>query len=225
MASPSQCPAQSFSPTPAAGEETPRRLHTLLGNVSILCFYFQGFCPFRLPFPLAVLPALIPAAQGPPLLTPNTSLSLPGSLPVCCIPPRMPGARSLPIHPPVKSPSPLSDSSSPHRLWAASWPSPAQQPDIQPQGQPPPLVSVTTCRGSSGHQQKELGTKAATPSKAAVPAHPTGTREPAGDALVGAWSAPTWPQRLSPPLSPVVLGWENAVSLNLQRNCQYKSLR
>lgn len=66
---------------------------------------------------------------------------------------------------------------------AASPPSPAQTSSRGGRQSRTP-VGEAICRGSSGHQQKELGTKAVTPSEAAVPAPPTGTQEPPGDALV-----------------------------------------
>lgn len=215
-ATPSWCPAQSYSPTPAPGAETPPRLHTLLGKVSILCSWFQGVCPFVSPFHLLChLGFLLCCPPRPP--SPCPAPCLLAGFPLASL--GTSSTRSSPSKIPFPTiQQPLSP------LPAGSIPA-VPCPDIQPWGETASPTGVRDCLPWKLWAPAEgAGNESGDTQRGSGPCSPHGD---AGTPrrCARAWSDPAWPQRSSPPPSPVVFGWENAISLNFQRICQYKSLR
>lgn len=134
--------------------------------------------------------------------------------------PRHPRAPSLPLPPPLQSPSllsPLPVGSVPAvPCPAARHPAPGTASSAAVRDRLPWRLWAAAA-GGAGSQRRDT-------QQGSGPCSPRGHRG-AARRCARAWAAPAWPRRSSPPLSPVVFGWENAVSLNLQRICQYKSLR
>lgn len=134
-------------------------------------------------------------------------LPVPPVVPPALIP-RVPRHGPCPFIPPVPSPAPLSDSSFPRCLW--------ERPGRPlPRSHPALTTHVHDCLPWKLWAPAEgAGSESSDTQKGRGPRSPHGSSQ-----------APAWPQPLCPPPSPGAFRWENAISLNLQRICPYKSLR